>query len=495
MWIGGSRLLVNALGVVSLFVLARLLMPEDFGLVAIGTTLAILSKSLTELSLGQALIQHADPERRHVDTVFTLNLIRSFVVGLIFFFGAPLVSAFYGDDRLTEVVWIVGICVFLAGLQNPKLNLLKRDLQFWQEFVLLVGAKLTMVVSSIVLAIIYDSYWALLGGMVAAEVVGLIASYACAPYRPRLRLKEFREFLSFSGWLSLDQIVRTINFRMDPLIVGRFVGSSQLGLFTVSLNLSKIPTRELTVPLTTSLFPAFSKLTHDKKRLTQAYYRAQTLLFTLALPAGVLLSLVARPLIEVALGEAWYAATPLVQVLAVIAAARSIAAPSQALALATGDTRLLFNRSLQALVYRLPLVIAGLALGGLEGLLWSLSIVSVLGIALDTNVVSRLIGFGLVDHFKANWRSILACLVMSAAVIGTGLLLPEMDTLLLRIVELLFLCAVGGAIYPATLFGLWHIGKRPNGAEVEILALASGALRRIGAMIGIRPQPQVNAEK
>jgi len=212
-WIGASKILINIIGFVSTLLLARLLAPADFGLVAIASAVAMIFALITELSLSQALVQHDEPTDEHYHTAFTLNLIRGVVLTIIVGLLAWPIAKFYNDDRIFKIILGLAIGIFAGGLVNPRLAIFERNLEFRPLFLLNLAGKIAGFVVAISIAFIFRSYWALVFGQIASEVARAIASYILLRYRPRLSLSHYKELISFSIWLTLGQAVQAVNWR------------------------------------------------------------------------------------------------------------------------------------------------------------------------------------------------------------------------------------------------------------------------------------------
>src|SRR5690606_11060647 len=128
-----------------------------------------------------------------------------------------------------------------SGLTNPRRIMYQRDLIFWQEFVLAVSQKLTGFIAAVAIAILYHSYWALVIGTLVTQATNVAVSYLVLPFRPKICFRHMREFFSFSAWLSAGQIVNTLNWRFDYLLVGKMLGNTSLGYYSVGSNLAMMP--------------------------------------------------------------------------------------------------------------------------------------------------------------------------------------------------------------------------------------------------------------
>lgn len=478
-WVAASRVIVNLIAFGSTLVLARLLTPADFGLVAIASTVAFVIASITQLSLSQALIQHRDPSEDHFHSAWTLNLARAFILAALICALAWPIAWFYSDRRLIQIMLVLGACTILSGGVNPKLVIFSRTLVFWQEFVLSVSQKVVGFIVAIAVAVIWHNYWALVASLVATQVCALILSYALIPYRPRVQVSQVRELLSFSIWLSLGQAVNTINWRADQLAIGYFLGNSSLGLYTVGDNLAVLPTREATAPLAQTLFPGFSRMTADLPRLREAYQRAQALLCAVALPVGAGFALVAHPLVLLTMGPKWVSAVFIVQLLSGILALQTLSSALQPLAMALGETRDLFVRDIINLIIRIPLILIGLIFGGLPGIVYARCVSGSLSTLINMAMTKRLLNLPISDQFKANTRALTSALLMIIVTWTIGREFnPGQDAILL-FTQILVMVVVGAATYIMTIFILWRLAGRPSGPESEIASLLLPQLHKL----------------
>lgn len=479
-WIGAANLLVNVLGIVSTLILARLLMPQDFGVVAIAVAVLGIVSVVTELSLSQALIQHDGPQESHFNTAWTMNAIRGAILALIIILLAEPLAAFYRDERLTDIVRVVAITVAIGSLANPKLVVFHRRLQFHQVFVLQSTAKAVGFAVTIGLAFYMRSYWALIIGSLVAEFATVATSFLLLPFRPRPRLREYRELLSFSIWLTAGRWVQAANWRADPLVLGYFLPVGLLGQYSVGNKISSQSIGQIVAPIQQLLFPALSRLKREPERFRRAYLRSQGILCLLLFPLGIGFSLLATEVVLIALGPKWIQAIVVVQVLALT----TIMQKSENLnpvAMASGETKRLFGRDLRAFAIRWPLVLAGVFLG--SGDAYDMLVGALLGRAaavlsnalLNMNLITRITEITWRDQLLTLWKPILASAVMALAVAAARLAMPggtQIETLLLRLAGLV---TIGGVTYVAFIGLLWLASGRREGVETETVT-ALGAL-------------------
>ncbi len=486
LWISVSRAATSVLTIISTIILARLLLPADFGIVALAMTIVAVLTAMTQTSMASAIIHLKNPTDDHYHTAWTLGVGRGIVLALILALIARPVSNLYRAPELEDVIYFLTLTALMTGAANPRLIKLQKQLIFRQVFYVTVTQSVVTLVASVALAYTYRSYWGIVMGTVAGQAASLAVSYMLFPFRPRFSLKHFRELWSFSMWTSLSQIVNTVNYRFDHLLIGAFLSRSMLGYYSVGSRLANLASRETVLPLTQVLFPAFSLVSGEQERLRQAYQRSQATVTALALPAGIGLALIAEPLVLLAMGEHWRPAVAVVQVLASLYAVQTLIRLANPLAMAIGQTQLLFRRSLQMFLLRLPLVSTGMYLWGFSGLLAGRLVAGVAAILINMHMVRTLIGVPYVEQLRVNGRCFGATLAMIGAMTGVkSLLAQDASTAGLALAVVVSIVA-GAAAYLAATALLWLVQGRPRGPETEAAELLR-RFRRRGAKAPVAP--------
>lgn len=471
-WVIGARLLSNFAAFIGMLALARLLLPEDFGIVAIALTVTAIISSLTEISVSAALVHLRTVEEDHFHSAWTLGMARSLVLSAILGGLAWPISWAYGDIRLMPLMLAMAGITLISGFSNPRLAIFARQLSFWQDAMLNLGGRVSGLVISILIALMFRSYWAIVAGQATTMAFTIVIGYLFMPYRPRIRFYDLRRMFAFSAWLSLQQAVNTLNWRSDPLLISFFAGPTALGHYTVGDNLASLPTREALSPLSGMLFPGLARVAGDLVALREGYLRAQSILSMIAFPMGFGLALVAEPVMMLALGETWAPAVPVVQILAGIFAVQTLSSALQPLAMATGQTRMLFLRDCVNFIIRVPLMVAGVMMGGLIGAVIARCFSGLISTAIGIGLVNRLLSISPLEQLRANARTILATIVMIS---GTGLWIIAASDALGNGWKALITVAMGAALYIVTLLASWQIMGRPRGPELDFLQIAARA--------------------
>jgi len=475
-WLALARFLINCLGLLSTFVLARLLTPSDFGMVAIATSILAVALSVTDLSLASALVQRTDLAEEHFHSVWTISLLRSLAIFVVIALAAYPLARLYGDPRLTAVLVAVGFTAALPGLSSPKMIAMTRNLVFWQDFAVQTVQRLLAFVGAVGCAIVYQSYWALIVGNLIGALASVVLSYLISPYLPRVSLSKFKELFAYSSWLSMGNIVNTFNYKFDQLVLGYLVGKAPLGIYTVADNIAALPVREATMPLAKTLFPAFSRIAHDPERLRRAYLRSQSLICAVAMPVGFGFAAVADPVVHLFLGQKWLGAAPIIQILSATFALQALSTGLQPLAMSKGATKVLFGRDVRTFLIRIPFIVAGYLWDGLLGVVIARAVSSLIGMVWNMGLVAELSGISIGRQFRNCSRSLLATTFMVIATMIAQRLMGSADGPIRSTASLALSIGVGTVSYMGASALLWMLAGRLRGPETEVVTIVSGLL-------------------
>ncbi len=491
-WLFAGKFLGQIIGLLGLLVTARLLTPEDFGLVAVGISIMAVASALVDFPASAALIQLKNPTEDDYNTAWTLGALRGAVVMVMTFAAAWPVAHIYNDDRLIPVVIVLGLYPFIDGLRNSYFMLYAREMRFDAEFALQLGMKVASFIGTVIVAAIWQSYWALPVGLTCSGLAAVAITFIMRPVFPKPSLKSFRRIFDFSIWLGAGSVINQIQWQTDPLLLGRLLGTVQLGVYTVGNQFSQRIRDATVLPISRPLFASFSTIQGEGERLKRAFLTAQSVTFTVFLPVGLGIAAIADVAVPFLFGEKWSDAAFIVQFVAPIVALSTLSTPVDALAMSMGRTRTLFFRDCVALLIRMPAVIFGLVYYGLIGLLVARAIAAALIGAINLLLARRLIGI----QFARQIGGVLRPMIAGALMVGAVTLLDQNYTALgLQSIGpivvgqgtlgdlflLVILSASGALVYGLSLLSLWLVWGRPEGPERKILDMAGGMRR---SMIG-----------
>jgi lipopolysaccharide exporter len=473
--LGGVQVFTKSLDLVVALIVARLLTPADFGLVAIGVSVLAITKACTDLPLIDALVQKEKVDRADFDTVFTLSALRGLIIfAILASLAVPLAAAF-NDDRLVPMIALLSAAPIATGFASPKIVGFVRDVNFAPTALIEIAGKLTAFALAITLAWTTRSYWALVASLVSAPIITMAASYLIAPYRPRFSFERVQSLVSFAGWMSLSRALNALNMQADRFFIGGMLGKSILGQYSVGSDLASTATYSFAAPIMQTFFSGFSRIKDQRERLVAAYIRGQSVLVALVLPLGFGAAVIAHPLINLILGPQWGGAAFTISWLAPVIALQMTAVAAHSVALALGKPNLIFRRDLLALGVRLPATLVAAYFYGLHGAVIARALTGIIMIYINLHLIQRLIGATVWQQLANCTRSIASVVAMVVAVAVTSHFLELSDlTRFEQGVAIGVLAAAGALAYAISHVALWLLGGKPGGPEtfaIEVLKL------------------------
>jgi O-antigen/teichoic acid export membrane protein len=469
-WMMGWRMVSRVLGVASTLVLAHLLMPADFGIVAMASVFAAIVNSFSELGLGTALVRHPRRDRSLFDTAWTMGVIRGLAIGVLLGLSAPLAAWWFDEPRVVSVVLTMAAISIAFGFQNIAVVEFQRDMRFDRQFIFLAVPRLLQVVAGVACAFWLRSYWALLIGIATGGFSGVAFSYVLHSYRPSFRLAEWREFAHFSLWTWAASLAGMVWARCDWFVLGPVVGPAGIGLYMLALETAILPVTELIGPAGDVLFAGFSEA-QRRGATSHMAARVATTLLLFSAPITIAISASASHVVAALLGEKWAAAQPLIAILAWQCLFTPFSYICSRFLIVRGLVRMNFFGTLLAASIKLG---ATLAVVAMTHDLNIISLIVTLVVAAEATiyvVMLRLAGEG---GFRANLGGLLRIAVAGAITVGMLLLtgLGWQGGLHPPLIALLLAAAIGGATvgcFAIAELSLWQLAGRPDGPERQLL--------------------------
>jgi PST family polysaccharide transporter len=467
-WMVLFRLFDRSIGVVSTTLLARLLIPADFGLVAMAMSVIAIIELATAFSFEIALIQKPDPKREHFDTAWTLNILIAIGGAVLTAVLAYPAASFYADARLAPVMFAIGAAWLVSGFENIGTVNFRRSMDFSSEFRFMATKRVVAFVVTMAAAVAFRSYWALVIGTITGRVTGVALSYLMQPFRPRLSLACTRELFSFSGWLLVNNVAGVVLSRLPHFFIGRVFGAQTLGAYTVGSEIAQLAHTELVAPINRAMFPGYARLTQDPDSFRRVCIDATAAILLIVLPVSVGIAVLAGPMVRVLLGEQWSQAVPVIQVLAFSGAVSALTSNNIAAYLALGRPQLITV----ILGARLVLFVA-VAFAFARGQHFIAVAYAELVAALASLLVSLPILFSALklrtrDYVATLWRPLLASGLMGAFMLAAAQAWRGQGGFAGALIELAAGVPVGAVAYLVFLWLLWTLSRRPESVEKAI---------------------------
>ena len=471
-WMITMRWSIRLIGLVSTIILARLLAPESFGLVAKAMIVVGFLEVLTDTGQRLALIRHPAPTREHYDSAWSVSVLIGLGVVLAILLVAPFSDVYLNEPSAPLLVAVLSVRVFLAAFENIGTVNFRRDMDFGAEFRYGVYKKMSSFVITIGLAFWLRNYWALVYGIIIGQFVFVLISYMIHPYRPRWCLTKVRELWSFSIWTMINSVGGYMQRSLDQVMVASVADAQTMGFYSVGAEIASIPTIEVVDPMARGLYPVYAKLSGDLEELRLAYINVLGMIAIICAFGSASIALVASDLIQIILGSQWGGAVPYMICLAIASGISGISLSVNTVLTAAGEPRRVALQSWGRLLVALPCFYLGMKLNGALGITYAMLVVAVIMTPSFFYQLMQVIPVTTGQLLAVTWRPILAALVMAAAfqVLSFDLFISTVWILLpAKIVA-------AGGIFSVTLLGLWVASGCPSSAEKMILAFARTAV-------------------
>jgi O-antigen/teichoic acid export membrane protein len=425
--------------------LARLLAPDDFGLVAIAMVIITLLTLVEHLGTGAALVQRAELTPTLQSTLFWFN---TFVAGILAFalvFSAPLLAFFFQEPALTEILRVLALSILLVGLSIVHRAILKRRMAFKSLAYIDISSIAVGAVTGISAALAGLEAWSLVYQTIAISSTATILLWYFSKWRPTFIFSwnDLKSVAKYSLNLSVAQLFSYLIRNADYLLIGKFLGSHALGFYTLGYKFLLYPLQNISGVINKVLFPAYSRLQNDDARFRQAYLQAVGGIAFAVFPMMLGLFIVAEPLVLFVLGERWEPIIPLVMIFSVMGIWQSVNTNVGNIYMAKGRTDWMMRWTVFASIITVTAFIIGLR-WGVIGVAMAYAVANFCLAYPASAIPFRLIGLPYIELLRAVSRPLMASVFMAA---GTGALRETLLNGLPLLWELALSIACGVILY------------------------------------------------
>ncbi len=371
----GAQFLIQSVATV---VLARLLTPADFGLVAMVSAVTGFGQAFADLGLSEATIQRKEISHDQVSALFWINVAIGLGLMLVAMTLAPVLARFYRDPRIVNITLLMSLTFLIGGLRVQPDAILKRQMRFSSLAIRDVASYALAVPVAITMAWRGASYWALVALPLMLSFAQMALSWLMVKWRPGLprRDAEVGSMIAFGGNVAASYFIVYLSRSADNVLIGRHLGAGPVGLYSRAYNLLMLPVRQLSAPAGSVAIPAFSRTQDDPERFARYYLRTVNLVLWISAPVFGFLFVAAQPVIVLVLGNQWREAAPVFQILAISALGQLLLDSTIWLFVSRGQSQQLLKLFLvispiivASYAIGLPFGIKGVALSGSLGLL------------------------------------------------------------------------------------------------------------------------------
>jgi len=471
-WKGGSSMARQLMRIVVTVVLARLLSPHDYGVAGMVLVFASLVEIFGDMALGAALVQRDNLSDDDRSTAFWISIGAGVVFTLVGVAVAGPLASFYGTPTVKPLFEVMSLSFLVTAVGSTQAALLQRNMDFRALELRLTGGAIAGATVAIAIAWSGAGPWALIGQQVTAALVATALVWRVSSWRPALRVsrRSLRELTSFSGRVFGTRLLFYANRNADNILIGRFVGAGALGAYTIAYNLMLLPSNQIAAPVQEVLYPAFSRLQAEPRRVATAWLAVNRIVGAITLPALAGLAVVAPDFIEVVLGPKWHSAARVIQVLAWVGMLQSLQSLNSSVLQARNRTQDLLRYAVIVTTASFTAFVIGLH-WGLIGVAVAYAASSTLVEPYYTWLTARALGVSVLEFPRALAGVAQATAGMAAAVYAARLAL--VDAGLSAASRLVMLTVIGCLAYAPLAY--WRV------PELRALAARLRPSRRVPA--------------
>ncbi len=468
-WTAAAKWTTQILSWASTLIVARLLTPDDYGIIGMATVFLGLVQLVSEFGLGAALIQQRDLSEDRISEINGLAVL----IGILLFAAAslcaPLVTAFFHEPAVRWVVVALATQFVITSFQVVPNALLARTFQFRRLAVLDSIDALVQTAATLTLAVVGLGYWAIVLGGIGARIVTSGAYLIVAGHRmawPR-QLRQLHRVLTFGWQVVGSRLTYYVYSSADFAVIGRLLGKTALGAYSFGWNIASIPADKINSVMSRVMVPVFAEIQREPAALARYLTRLSEALVYTVLPASVGLALVAPDFVRVVLGERWLAAIVPLQLLSIHVTIRCVNGLFSQALLGIGETRQALRVGIWLVVTMPVLFVLGAVWWGPPGvaLAWLVGH-PLVSLPLLIRYTARRVAMPLAAFGAALLPPVVGTGVMVAAVLGALALLPSGTTSVLRLTVGV---GIGAAAYPAVMWLLYAPRLRDIAASLRRL--------------------------
>ena len=463
LWTSLEKFGMMGMAFVSNLILARLLMPEDFGAIGMLNIFIAISGAFMIGGLSSAIIQKKEVSNDEMSTVFIWNMVVSILCYIILFFSAPIIARFYDIAILKNILRVYGLTLILVALSVVQQAWMQKQLKFKELATRNLISSFMGLAVGIVMAFSGFGVWSLVFSNLVQQLIASLMIWKISSWRPKLIFdtKSFKELFSFGGMMLLTSLVDRIYANIQGLLIGKHYTASDLGMYNQAKKLEEIPNGSMSYIVSKVTFPVFSKLQDNKDLLLSALRKNLIAITYLNFPLIVLLVVIAKPLILLLYGEKWLFAVPYFQLLCIGGLLYTLNSINSNIVKSLGKGRLFLMTDIIIKSVGFALLIIGVKFS-VYGVLIATVIMQYVTYIIFSIINNKLINYGFLQQVKDVFGSLILTVAIGFVVYWLGTIIPLSIYIIMVIQILLFV-----ALYVA----MSHIiGLKAYKLLIEVLA-------------------------
>ena len=402
MWTAIQKYSTMVIGFISGIILARLLMPEDYGAIGMLAIFMSLAEVFIDAGFGSALIQKKNPTSTDYSTVFYFNIGMSVILYAVLFFSAPAIATFYRMPILCKVLRVQGLVLFIYALNIIQRNQIRKNLKFKKLSWITIVTSIVSLIVTVIMAYSGCGVWSLVAQNFIGASIPCIFFWITTKWRPTWEYswKSFKELFGFGFYMFLTHLLTTFSQRITGLLVGRWYDPATMGYYTKASSTSKYTTLSVAGVMIQTTYPLYAAVQDDKQRLINMVKRITSTLAYITVPMLCLLILIAKPLFVLLYSDRWLFSVPYFQILCVGGIAGCLQSVNQQTIAAIGKSKAFFIWTVVKQSVGIAMQVIGLIVWGIWGLLVGKVLSSWFSYFVNITMVSKYVGYKYFQQLK-----------------------------------------------------------------------------------------------
>ena len=418
-WTGIAQISSQGFRLISTIILARLLVPENFGVVAIAMIFTSLVSQTVDLGFNQAIVQRKEVTPSHLSTTFWV----SWAIGISFCVAtvaaSPFIATFFSEDSVGPVLTVLSISFVITPLGSVHGALLRRRLEFFRFSIAEISGAVAYLIGAVSLAFAGFGVWSLVFGSLASDTTYVSVRWVLCRWHPSFTFsrQSLKELWGFGIKVTGIKLLSFLGARLDYVILGRFLTPAIVGFYNLASKVPSYPISGLELVVMRVAFPAYSSIQDEDERLRRGYLKSVTFVSLVGLPMLIGLAIVTPELVRVFFGQQWIPAIVPMQILCLSASRKTLSAASSSIFWSKGRPDIELKLSIIGLIIDIPALLLGVQFGA-TGVALTCLILGFFWFPIQQVIVNRLLGLSLKNYLSAIRPAVFGTAVMALTVLG-----------------------------------------------------------------------------
>jgi len=325
-WMAGLRAVTRGLAVIKLAILARILLPSQFGIYGIATLVLGFLEMATETGINIFLIQEKEKINKYVDSAWVISIVRGTLISILIIISVPFITRFFSVPSASYILYLTSLIPIIRGFINPAAISFQKNLEFNKQFYYDSTIFFFEALLAVALGVVTKSENSLILAMIFAAVLEVALSFIVFNPKPKFKLKTplVKRIIERGKWITGAGVFNYLFQNIDDILVGKLLGAGPLGIYQQAYKISTLPVSEVGEIFNKVTFPIYATIEGDKARLKKVFIKTLLVILALVIPFGLVVFYFPFTIVSLVLGENWLPAVPVLQVLAIFGVLKAI---------------------------------------------------------------------------------------------------------------------------------------------------------------------------